>query len=136
MAANDGIGEVEDGGEIGAIGDIERVLRAEEIMAPSPGFALRVMDFVRQEAAVPPPIEFPWQGLLAGIAAIAAIAACCAWVAAGSAALLSSGVELRLPALRWDDPALTAVASGLGWTLAALAGTYLLTWFARELVRT
>jgi|GEM_PF-1762471 len=123
MAAHDVIGELEDGGEI------ERILRAEEIMEPSPGFSLRVMESVRREAAVPAPIEFPWQRLLAGIAAW------CALIAAGAAALSSSAVELRLPALRWDDPALTAAASGLGWTMAALAGTYLLSWFARQLVR-
>lgn len=133
MAAHDAIGGIGDIGDIddmGHSGDIERVLRAEEPMEPSPGFSWRVMESVRREAAVPAPIAFPWQRLLAGIAAW------CALIAAGAAALSSSAVELRLPALHWDDPALTAAASGLGWTMLALAGTYLLTRLARRLMET
>lgn len=115
---------------LGEGGEIERILRAEELVEPSPWFSRRVMESVRREAtAAPAPIEFPWRRWLAGIAA------CGALIAAGAAALSSSAGEPRLPALALGDPALAAVASGLGWTLAALAGTYLLTWLARQLVR-
>jgi hypothetical protein len=40
--------------------EIEVILAGEEELMPSSGFAASVMDRVRQEAALPAPIPFPW----------------------------------------------------------------------------
>jgi hypothetical protein len=51
---------------------IDRVLSREDEILPSSGFVASVMHAVRQEAAAPPPIPFPWKrawpilGLAAG----------------------------------------------------------------------
>lgn len=113
---------------------IERILRADDHLEPSPGFSLRVMAAVRREAATPAPIPFPWRRFVAGIAV------CGALIAAGAVTLARSAAELPQPAPSWPAPALSgsalAAATGLGWTLAALAGAYCLTWFADRLMRT
>ena len=40
---------------------IDQILSREEEIVPSSGFAASVMEAVRREAAVPPPIPFPWK---------------------------------------------------------------------------
>ena len=45
----------------------DRILSEEEIL-PSSGFVASVMDAVRREATVPPPIPFPWKRALPGLA--------------------------------------------------------------------
>jgi len=46
---------------------IGRILAAEEKLIPSSGFMGSVMERVRQEAALPKPIPFPWKRAVAGI---------------------------------------------------------------------
>lgn len=41
--------------------ELDRILAAEEELIPSSGFLGSVMEQVRQEAALPPPIPFPWR---------------------------------------------------------------------------
>jgi hypothetical protein len=123
------IDELDQVGEIGEV-EIERILRVEEVVEPSAGFARQVMVAVHREASTPAPLAFPWRRLLAGIAG------CGALIGAGAIAISRTGAEALLPTLPVPGPALAAAASGFGWTLAALAGTWLLTWFARHLVRT
>jgi hypothetical protein len=116
---------------------IERALRQEERIEPSSDFSLQVMAAVRQEAALPPPIAFPWRRALPGIAA------CAVLIAAGGVMLLRSAAQLRLappppawfhlPALE-PSALLTSEAGALVLTVAALAGSYLLTRLARHLV--
>ena len=45
--------------------EFDRIMQEEEIL-PSSGFAASVMEAVRREAAVPPPIPFPWKRALPG----------------------------------------------------------------------
>jgi hypothetical protein len=40
--------------------EMDRILAGEEELLPSSGFASAVMERVRQEAALPAPIPFPW----------------------------------------------------------------------------
>jgi hypothetical protein len=49
--------------------ELDRILRADQPIAPSPMFASKVMHAVYREAATPPPIGFPWKRALPGIAA-------------------------------------------------------------------
>ncbi len=45
---------------------IDEILGAEESLVPSSGFLASVMERVREEAATPPPIPFPWKRALPG----------------------------------------------------------------------
>jgi hypothetical protein len=47
--------------------EVNRMLSSEDEILPSSGFAAAVMDAVRREAAVPPPIPFPWKRALPGM---------------------------------------------------------------------
>jgi hypothetical protein len=47
--------------------EMNRILSREDEILPSSGFAVSVMDAVRREAAVPPPIPFPWKRALPGL---------------------------------------------------------------------
>lgn len=46
---------------------IDRILASEETLLPSSGFTSAVMDRIRQEAAAPQPIPFPWRRVVPGI---------------------------------------------------------------------
>jgi hypothetical protein len=47
--------------------EVDRILSREDEILPSGGFAVSVMEAVRREAAVPPPIPFPWKRALPGL---------------------------------------------------------------------
>ena len=47
--------------------DIDRVLASDDSIVPSSGFAASVMEAVRRDADVPPPIPFPWKRVLPGL---------------------------------------------------------------------
>ena len=49
--------------------ELDRILSKDLDIAPSSGFVHFVMDALRNDAAAPPPIPFPWKGALPGIAA-------------------------------------------------------------------
>jgi hypothetical protein len=49
--------------------EIDRILSREDEILPSSGFTVSVMEAVRREAAAPPPIPFPWKGVLPGLLA-------------------------------------------------------------------
>jgi len=67
--------------------DLDQRLGADDDIVPSSGFAERVMTRVRSEAAMPPPIAFPWIRALPGIAAMAiGLVASLASAGTGSAA--------------------------------------------------
>ena len=46
---------------------IDRILASDEPLIPSSGFLGSVMERVREEAAAPPPIPFPWKRALPGL---------------------------------------------------------------------
>jgi len=52
---------------------IDRILAAEEELIPSSGFLAATMERVRDEAAMPKPIPFPWLRALPGIVLAAAV---------------------------------------------------------------
>jgi len=58
--------------------EMDQILSRKDEIVPSSGFTTFVMEAVRQEAAAPPPIAFPWKRalpglLLAGVAIVAVI---------------------------------------------------------------
>ncbi|MGD0902592.1 MAG: hypothetical protein ABR924_06580 [Terracidiphilus sp.] len=115
---------------------IDSILASEEPLMPSSGFLDSVMERVREEAAAPPPIPFPWKRAIPGILFTAGF---CGWAtfelirlglpaarslaAAGSASLAMP--HFSAAAAQPFEPA--------GWVALAL-GTSLLSWLlARRL---
>lgn len=60
--------------------DLDRVLVSEEPLAPSSGFAARVMEEVEEAAAAPPPLPFPWGPFALGVAACLLCVASGVWL--------------------------------------------------------
>ena len=113
---------------------LDRILTAEEELVPSSGFVASVMERVREEAAAPAPIPFPWKRVVPG-----------AVVAVGGVAWI--GVEVvrqaarSLPDLRASGASplhlplqMTGTLEDAGWVAAAL-GVSLLSWLlARRMI--
>jgi hypothetical protein len=102
---------------------VDRILAAEEELIPSSGFLATVMERVREEAATPAPIPFPWMRALPGILLVALVIGWSGFelARAGLAAAREiSFTELHLAtAGRALEPA--------GWVALALAAS-LLSW--------
>jgi hypothetical protein len=95
--------------EDNGVDDLDRILLSEESLAPSSGFAAAVMESVREAAAEPPPLAFPWTRFAA------CAIACVAGAAAG--AIVIAGIEPS--ALREAAAPLQAAAPELGYAAAA-----------------
>jgi hypothetical protein len=50
--------------------DLDRILLEQDMLLPSSGFAVSVMDAIEQQAAAPAPIPFPWKWAIPGVVAI------------------------------------------------------------------
>ena len=50
---------------------LDRILGSDEDIAPSSGFVSAVMERLREEAAAPEPIPFPWKRVLPGAIVVA-----------------------------------------------------------------
>jgi hypothetical protein len=108
--------------------EIDRILSREEEILPSSGFAASVMDAVRHEAAVPPPIPFPWRRAwpliaVAGVALVLVVV-----VLVVGITQLGRGGASQPPAAEWMpalQPFLNAAATAaVRWTILALALTF------------
>jgi len=103
---------------------LDRVLAAEEELAPSSGFVGSVMERVREEATAPTPIPFPWKRALPGMIAAAAGFGWCA------VKLVQAGIaEAGTPVLTHLQigGAVVQPLEDAGWVAAAL-GVSLLSW--------
>ena len=100
--------------------NLDRIMRAEEELAPSSGFVSSVMERVREEAAAPKPIPFPWKRVVPGmVLAIGGVA----WIAVQ----VARQGPTRLPdtgslAVLWAhmSPQMTGELESTGWVAAAL----------------
>jgi len=81
---------------------IDRILAAEEELIPSSGFLAATMERVREEAACPKPIPFPWLRALPGIVLAVAVLGWCGFEMARSG--LGSAREIS-----FAQPHLTAL---------------------------
>jgi len=97
---------------------IDRILATEEELVPSSGFASAVMDRVREEAAAPAPIPFPWRRAVPGIVLTAGVLGWGAWQAVRYALPQARQVLLRPPAL---SPIAAHRLQAVGWVACALA---------------
>ena len=99
--------------------DLDRVLLRDVEIVPSSGFARSVMAAVRNEAAAPPPIPFPWKRALPGL--VACVVAM-VWA-------FMEGLQSPVPesVSTWSDSVLRllgeAHAIGAGWALLGLLMT-------------
>jgi hypothetical protein len=111
---------------------IDRVLAGEQVLVPSSGFVAAVMERVREEAATPAPIPFPWKLAMPGIVLAAGALGWSAYetmrsVLAGTQQFVFSPPQLSTAAvLSLEDAgwvALALAASLASWLLSRqLAG--------------
>ncbi|MGO8758072.1 MAG: hypothetical protein ACLQG3_08110 [Terracidiphilus sp.] len=111
---------------------IERVLAAEEEIVPSSGFAASVMERVREEAAMPAPIPFPWKRAIPGILLTAGVLGWGAWEAVRTGLPDVPQMLLSPPSL---SPAAVRGLEDVGWVALALAVSYCSWALSARLVR-
>jgi hypothetical protein len=114
--------------------NLDRILGAEEELAPSSGFASAVMGRVREEAAAPKPIPFPWKRVVPGaVVAVGGVV----WIGIQVARQgLTRMPDLGSPLELWAQAPqqMTGTLESAGWVAAAL-GVSLLSWLlARRMV--
>ena len=122
----------EDSGDKADLDAIDRILATDEEITPSSGFMAAVMGRVREEAATPTPIPFPWRRAIPGVVLAAGVFGWGAWEALRYARPEARQVLLNPPALS------SAAAHGLqaaGWVALALAVSYCSWAFSVRLVR-
>jgi hypothetical protein len=104
--------------------EIDQILAGEEELMPSSGFLASVMDRVRQEAALPPPVPFPWKLAVPGILIAGGVFG---WV---GFELMRSGLPamdaLTIPLPRLSAGTVLALEQA-GWVALAL-GSSLVSW--------
>ncbi len=113
---------------------LDRILRAEEELAPSSGFVSAAMERVREEAAAPKPIPFPWKRVLPGaVVALSGVV----WIGVQVARQgLTRMPDLGSPVELWAHVPrqMTGTLEDAGWVAAAL-GVSLLSWLlARRMI--
>ncbi|MEW5873718.1 MAG: hypothetical protein AB1752_00875 [Candidatus Zixiibacteriota bacterium] len=99
--------------------ELDKILGSETPITPAPAFAQNVMRAVRQEAAAPPPIRFPWGRLLTGAAATAGVI-----VMAGATPLLGAETASGL-AQSFDWLKHVILSSGVAWMAGGALLSYL-----------
>lgn len=108
--------------------ELDRILSKQDEIKPSSGFALSVMEAVREDAAVPPPIPFPWKRALPVllVAALTLIVV----VVTGTAAIVQfsrGDMPSQVASSLWDLlPAYArgSAGAGLAWTAVALLASF------------
>jgi hypothetical protein len=111
-------------------GAIDAILTSEEELIPSSGFLAATMERVRDEAAIPKPIPFPWLRALPGIVLVVAVLGWCGFelVRAG----LASAREISFAQVHGSAATWSALEPA-GWVAVALAVSLLSWLFARQL---
>jgi hypothetical protein len=108
---------------------IDAILADEEDLIPSSGFLAETMERVREEAAAPKPIAFPWLRALPGIVLAAGVIGWCGYELAQTAFAHSGEISLAQVHVTANWSALEPA----GWVAAAL-GFSLVSWlFAKRL---
>jgi hypothetical protein len=95
-------------------------LAAEPDLEPSSGFAASVMDAVREMAAEPPPLPFPWRRFFTGV--LLCLAAC-------MVTTLALGQPWVIAAI--DMPALATAAPGVLYATAGMVFAFIVMRLAR-----
>jgi hypothetical protein len=97
---------------------IDEILWTEEALIPSSGFVSAVMERVREEAAVPPPIPFPWKRALPGFVVAAGVFG---WTAVEFARSVGPAIrDFTPPNVHWGAAAAFPLEQA-EWVLGSLA---------------
>jgi hypothetical protein len=97
---------------------IDEILAVERELVPSSGFLSSVMERVREEAAAPPPIAFPWKRFVPGMLVTAGVMG---WGAVELIRFVGPRLnELKL-APPHIGPAMIQPLEQAGWVVTALA---------------
>lgn len=113
---------------------IDEILGAEGELVPSSGFLASVMERVREEAAAPPPIPFPWKRALPGFVVAAGVFG---WASVEFAKRMGPLVATSNLSVRsFHLPATAALPlEQAGWVVAALAVSMVSWMLARRVAR-
>lgn len=113
---------------------IDEILGAEGELVPSSGFLASVMERVREEAAAPPPIPFPWKRALPGFVVAAGVFG---WASVEFAKRMGPLVATsNLTVRSFHLPATAALPlEQAGWVVAALAVSMVSWMLARRVAR-
>lgn len=97
---------------------IDEILKTEQELVPSSGFLASVMERVREEAAAPPPIPFPWKRFAPGIVVAAGVLG---WGVVEFVRFVGPHLhEVRIIPSQ-ITPAITQPLEQTGWIVVALA---------------
>ena len=111
---------------------VDGILGAEEELVPSSGFLASVMERVREEAAAPPPIPFPWKRAVPGFVVTAGVFG---WTAVEFARRIGPAVgSLTLPPVHVTAAAARPLEQ-VGWVVAAAAVSIASWMLSRRLAR-
>jgi len=103
--------------------EIDRALRGDRTIAPSPEFASRVMGAVRRQVGEREALPFPWRRLVPGLLASAAV------TIAALLFLPPPTIPESVASLLRDQ----AVAQSLTWVPVGIVGTWALIWSSMRL---
>lgn len=107
---------------------IDQILAGEEELMPSSGFLGSVMDRVRQEAALPPSIPFPWKLAVPGILLAGGVTGWGGFELMRSGLPLMSAFTITVPVFPRHLSAATILAlEQAGWVALAF-GSSLASW--------
>lgn len=115
--------------------ELDIVLSQTEEIIPSSGFSARVMDAVRQEAAIPPPIPFPWRRAMPGLVACVGLVAFLIYRFGHLFSATPADASSSLPAAQWLPTLLFDVDKSsaflsLEWLAIALLITFATLWLS------
>lgn len=111
---------------------IDEILATEQELVPSSGFLSSVMERVREEAAAPPPIAFPWKRFVPGMLITAGVMGWGAVELVRFVAPRLSEVKLAPPHI---GPAMIQPLEQAGWVVTALAVSLVSWMISRRAVR-
>jgi hypothetical protein len=103
---------------------IDEILDSEEEIVPSSGFLVGVMQGVREEAAAPAPIPFPWKRALPGFVLVLVVFG---WTGVELARLGVAAIRLQRLTMPHLSAAMLAPLEQAGWVALAL-GLSLASW--------
>jgi hypothetical protein len=110
--------------------EIGRILATEEELVPSSGFLSAVMERVREEAAAPAPIPFPWKRAIPGILFAVAVLGWGAFELVRAALPAARAISLSSPHL---SVAMARPLEDAGWVALALGVSLLSSLLSRRL---
>jgi hypothetical protein len=111
---------------------IDEILGTEAELVPSSGFLASVMERVREEAAAPPPIPFPWKRALPGFVVVGGVFG---WAAVEFARRMGPATgDFKLPPVQVLASAARPLEQA-GWVVAALAVSFASWLLSRRLAR-